>query len=72
MGLGTDTAIVEVTRKLFDDVNNGFVSRSLFLDFSWAFSTVAQLSVYGCTIDILSWFMAKFFQRYHNMSNTIQ
>ena len=37
---GTDTAVMELTRQLFADINSNNVSSALFLDYSRAFNTV--------------------------------
>ena len=39
-GRGTDTAVMEMNRRLFNDINEGKVSSVMFLDFSRAFNTV--------------------------------
>ena len=42
-GKGTDTAVMELVRKLFDDINGNNVLSILFLDYSRAFNTVDPL-----------------------------
>ena len=41
-GKGTDTAVMELLRKLFDNVDKEYISDCLFLDYSKAFTTVSH------------------------------
>ena len=61
-GRGTDTAVMELLRKLFTDINDNLTSSALFLDYSRAFNTVdhtiliRKMKYYGFSEMVCSWF----------------
>ena len=60
---------MELTRKLFRDINDNNTSSILFLDYSRAFNTVdhgillRKLSMYGLSTDVCKWFENYFIHR---------
>ena len=60
--MGTDTAVMELVRKLFSDINENDESSVLFLDYSRAFNTVnhsillRKMNMYGFANDVCKWF----------------
>ena len=61
-GKGTDTAVMELVRELFNNINDNDVSSVLFLDYSKAFNTVnheillKKMSMYGFSNNVCKWF----------------
>ena len=61
-GRGTNTAVMKMNRRLFNDINNGKVSSVMFLDFSRTFNTVdydiilRKSAVYGVNDKSMVWF----------------
>ena len=68
-GRGTDTAVMELVRELFAQINNNAVSSILFLDYSRAFNTVdheillKKMSMYGFSDCVCNWFRDYFKDR---------
>ena len=68
-GKGTDTAVMELARKLFTEINANNTSSVLFLDYSRAFNTVdhsillRKLSMYGMSGNVCKWFADYFVMR---------
>ena len=68
-GRGTDTAVMELCRKLFRDINDNNISSVLFLDYSKAFNTVdhsillRKLNMYGFAPNVCKWFKDYFGER---------
>ena len=68
-GRGTDTAVMDLVRELFDNINNNEVSSTLFLDFSRAFNSVnhqiliRKMKMYGFADNVCAWFKDYFSDR---------
>ena len=68
-GRGTDTAVMDLVRKLFSNINDNSTSSVLFLDYSRAFNTVdhdillRKLNMYGLSINVCKWFEDYFANR---------
>ena len=61
-GKGTDTAVMELVRELFSNINKYNIASILFLDYSRAFNTVDheillnKMSMYGFSVNVCNWF----------------
>ena len=68
-GKGTDTAVMELVRELFSNINSNDISSVLFLDYSKAFNTVnhqillRKMSMYGFSNNVCMWFEDYFSDR---------
>ena len=68
-GKGTDTAVMELVRELFANINDNKVSSILFLDYSRAFNTVnhqillRKMKMYGFSEHVCNWFINYFKDR---------
>ena len=68
-GKGTDTAVMDLIRKLFSDINANNVSSVLFLDYSRAFNTVdhyillRKMIMYVISNSVCNWFANYFVER---------
>ena len=68
-GKGTDTAVMELVRELFENINKDMISSVLFLDYSRAFNTVnheillRKMRMYGLSEHVCKWFVNYFEDR---------
>ena len=68
-GKGTDTAVMELVRELFSNINKNNSASILFLDYSRAFNTVDheillnKMSMYGFSVNVCNWFRDYFKDR---------
>ena len=68
-GKGTDTAVMELVRELFSNINSNNVSSVLFLDYSRAFNTVnhrillEKMKMYGFSVKVCGWLKDYFSDR---------
>ena len=68
-GKGTDTAVMDLTRELFTNINGNCISSVLFLDYSRAFNTVdhkillQKMKLYGFSNHVCKWFEGYFSDR---------
>ena len=68
-GKGTDTAVMELLRRLFADINDNNKSSLSFVDYSRAFNTVdhniliRKMKMYGFSENVCNWFVNYFVDR---------
>ena len=68
-GKGTDTAVFDLSMKLFQDINDDKVSSCLFLDYSRAFNIIdhcillRKLKMYGFGERSLCWLLRESFSK---------